>query len=103
MDKFEKIPRDEQETIIHIDYYECVVTLYTTRENVYKRLKNKLGEADEVRRNKQGLIESAKFKRSFANKQEINKLLSRRGVIGSVSANVSDDAEDVEENESEEE
>lgn len=43
--KFIKTNREEQETIINIDYYNKEIFLYTSREAVYKRLLKKIGEA----------------------------------------------------------
>ena len=41
---WEQVPRDEQETIINVDYYEKTMTLYTSRKSVAQRLKKKVGE-----------------------------------------------------------
>lgn len=41
---FIKTSREEQETIINVDYYEKKIILYTSRESVYKRLINRIGK-----------------------------------------------------------
>lgn len=41
---FIKTVREEQETIINIDYFEKIVILYTSRESVYKRLISRIGQ-----------------------------------------------------------
>ena len=40
------VPRDEQETVINIDYYEKTITVYTSRKSVAERLKRKVGDPD---------------------------------------------------------
>lgn len=39
---FIKTSREEQETIINVDYYKKRIILYTSRELVYKRLINRI-------------------------------------------------------------
>lgn len=45
---WEVIPRDEQETIISINYFEKAITVYTSRKQVAERLKKKIGEPNYV-------------------------------------------------------
>lgn len=42
------IPRDEQETVINVDYYTKTITVYTSRKQVAERLKRKVGEPTNI-------------------------------------------------------
>ena len=42
--EWEIVPRDEQETIINIDYYKKTINVYTSRKQVGERLKKKIGD-----------------------------------------------------------
>ena len=46
--EWEIIPRDEQETVINIDYCEKEITVYTSRKSVADRLIKKIGEPTKV-------------------------------------------------------
>ena len=43
-----EIPRDEQETVINIDYEERTLMLYTTRKSVANKLMKKVGEPTKI-------------------------------------------------------
>lgn len=45
---WETIPREEQETVISIDYEEKTLTFYTTRKSVAKRIERKVGSPTKV-------------------------------------------------------
>lgn len=45
---WEAVPREEQETIINIDYCERTLNLYTNRKSVAQKLLKKVGEPTEV-------------------------------------------------------
>ena len=45
---WEVIDRDEQETIVNIDYFEKKLKLYTNRKSVAQRLKKKVGEPTKI-------------------------------------------------------
>ena len=40
------VPRDEQETVINVDYFEKTITVYTSRKSVAERLRKKIGDPD---------------------------------------------------------
>lgn len=78
---WEIIPRDEQETIINIDYFEKTITVYTTRKSVAQRLKKKIGEPTSVDKNN-GKIYSVTYKRNLFDK-DVSKFFSKMLLIGS--------------------
>ena len=45
---WEIIDRDEQETLINVDYYEKTLSFYTTRKSVARRLEKKVGKPTKV-------------------------------------------------------
>lgn len=45
---WEIVPRDEQETIINIDYCEKIIKVYTTRKSVADRLAKKVGKPTKI-------------------------------------------------------
>ena len=49
--EWEIVPRDEQETLINIDYYEKTINVYTSRKQVGERLKKKIGEPTDIYKN----------------------------------------------------
>lgn len=44
--KWEKIPLEEQETLINIDYYEQCARIYSTKKSVCRALARKIGKPD---------------------------------------------------------
>lgn len=79
--EWEIIPRDEQETMIHIDYCEKVIGVYTSRKQVAERLKRKIGEPTNkfVHDNR---IYAVDYKRNLYDK-DVAKFLSKMLLIGS--------------------
>lgn len=74
------VPRDEQETIINIDYFEKIITVYTTRKAVALRLKKKLGEPTSCDENN-GKVYSVTYKRNLFDK-DVAKFFSKMLMIG---------------------
>ena len=78
--EWEVIPRDEQETIVQIDYYEKKIDVYTTRKSVAKRLEKKVGKPDEVQINN-NCIWSVSYRRDLSDKN-IKSFLSVGTLVG---------------------
>ena len=78
--EWENIPRDEQETILNIDYAEKEITVYTNRKSVAKRLKNKIGEPTNIDVS-YGRICSVTYKRNLFDK-DVSKFFSKMLLIG---------------------
>ena len=78
--EWEIVPRDEQETIINIDYCEKTINIYTSRKQVGERLKKKIGEPTDkyVSNNK---IYAVNYKRNLFDK-DVAKFLSKMLLIG---------------------
>ncbi len=83
MNKFENISREEQETIINIDYFEKQVHCYTSRYSTYDRLLKKLGEPTTTYYTSKK-ISGAKWSISFNEKQKLRVIFSRPNIIGSL-------------------
>lgn len=49
--EWENIPRDEQETVMNIDYCEKTINVYTTRKQVGERLIKKIGQPTRILKN----------------------------------------------------
>ena len=83
MINFNKINREEQESIICIDYYKKCLIIYTSKEITYKRLLKKLGNPYKLfyTNNK---ISGAKWEVPFSNKKSIKICLSRPLLIGTL-------------------
>ena len=80
--EWEIIPRDEQETIINIDYCEKTINVYTSRKQVGERLKKKIGEpTDKYISN--GKIYAVNYKRNLFDK-DVTKFLSKMLLIGAI-------------------
>ena len=78
--EWEIVPRDEQETIINIDYCEKIINVYTSRKQVGERLKKKIGEpTDKYISN--GKIYAVNYKRNLFDK-DVAKFLSKMLLIG---------------------
>ena len=91
----EIIPRDEQETIINIDYFKKTINVYTSRKQVGERLKKKIGEPTDkyVSNNK---IYAVNYKRNLFDK-DVSKFLSKMLLIGAFRDENSSNDEIVEE------
>jgi len=78
---WEQVPRDEQETIINVDYYEKKMTFYTSRKSVAQRLKRKVGEPTSVDKIN-GRISGVTYVRGL-HEDDVKKFFSISSVIGS--------------------
>ena len=78
--EWEIVPRDEQETLISIDYYEKTINVYTSRKQVAERLKKKIGEPTDkyISNNK---VYAVNYKRNLFDK-DVAKFLSKMLLIG---------------------
>ena len=93
--EWEIIPRDEQETIINIDYCEKTINVYTSRKQVWERLKKKIGEpTDKYVSN--GKIYAVNYKRNLFDK-DVAKFLSKMLLIGAFRDENSTDNKSIEE------
>ena len=94
--EWEIIPRDEQETIINIDYCEKTINVYTSRKQVGERLKKKIGEpTDKYISN--GKIYAVNYKRNLFDK-DVAKFLSKMLLIGAFRDENSVSDKNIEEN-----
>ena len=80
MSKFYSTPKDEQETIINIDYFDKTVSLYSTKEHIYKTLTKYLGQPSNIDYYN-GLPCSFEYKLSFDD-DCLKKILSITTLIG---------------------
>ena len=78
---WEQVPRDEQETIINVDYYEKKMTFYTTRKAVAQRLKKKVGEPTSIDKTN-GRISGVTYIRGL-HEDDIKQFFSISSVLGS--------------------
>lgn len=78
--EWEIVPRDEQETLINIDYYEKTINVYTSRKQVAERLKKKIGEPTDIYKNG-NKIYAVNYKRNLFDK-DVAKFLSKMLLIG---------------------
>ena len=93
--EWEIVPRDEQETLINIDYCEKVINVYTSRKQVGERLKKKIGEpTDKYISN--GKIYAVNYKRNLFDK-DVAKFLSKMLLIGAFRDENSTDNKSIEE------
>lgn len=88
--KWEVIPRDEQETIINVDYYEKTISVYTTRKQTAERLYKKIGEPTKIDLH-DGYISGVTYVRNLFDK-DVAKFFSKGLIIGTFrEQNVKDD------------
>lgn len=73
------IPREEQETIINLDYLDKKISLYTTRYAVANKLKNKIGEPTKINYSN-NKIDSVEYEMSM-NDKRTRYLLSVRVLL----------------------
>ena len=93
--EWEIVPRDEQETLINIDYCEKTINIYTSRKQVGERLKKKIGEpTDKYISN--GKIYAVNYKRNLFDK-DVAKFLSKMLLIGAFRDENSTDNKSIEE------
>ena len=93
--EWEIVPRDEQETLINIDYYEKTINVYTSRKQVAERLKKKIGDPTDkyISNNK---VYAVNYKRNLYDK-DVSKFLSKMLLIGAFRDENSSNDEIVEE------
>lgn len=93
--EWEIVPRDEQETIINIDYYEKTINVYTSRKQVGERLKKKIGEPTDkyISNNK---VYAVNYRRNLYDK-DVAKFLSKMLLIGAFRDENSVDNKSIEE------
>lgn len=78
--EWEIIPRDEQETIINIDYFDKTINVYTSRKQVADRLKKKIGEPTRLYTS-ENRIYGVDYKRNLFDK-DVSKFFSKMLMIG---------------------
>ena len=69
----------EQETTINIDYLQCIVDLYTSKQSVASKLKHYLGEPTKTYKTKKE-ITGVRYIKGF-NDKDVKKLLSKTIII----------------------
>lgn len=79
--KWEEIPRDEQETIINVDYCDKTISFYTCRKSVADRLLRKIGEPTKIDTH-DGKICGVTYQRNLFDK-DLAKFFSKMLLIGS--------------------
>lgn len=89
--KWEMIPRDEQETIMNIDYCDKIISVYTSRKSVGERLIKKLGEPTRIDR-RNNLVSGITYERSLFDK-DVSKFFSKMLLIGAFRDNNGQDDE----------
>lgn len=89
--KWEMIPRDEQETIMNIDYCKKTISVYTSRKSVGERLIKKLGEPTRIDR-RNNLVSGITYERSLFDK-DVSKFFSKMLLIGAFRDNNGQDDE----------
>lgn len=77
---WEVVPRDEQETIINIDYCEKTIDVYTTRKQVGKRLEKRIGEPTTIYSG-DNKIYAVNYRRNLFDK-DVAKFFSKMLLIG---------------------
>lgn len=87
-------PREEQETMLNIDYCDKTISVYTSRKSVGERLYKKLGEPTRTE-TQNGLISSVTYERSLFDK-DVSKFFSKMLLIGAFRENNSQGNEIVE-------
>ena len=93
--KWAVIDRDEQESIINIDYCEKKMTFYTSRKSVGERLRKKVGEPTHTD-TQNGLISGVMYERNLHDK-DIKQFLSVSTIIGGFRQNYVPSDKDIEE------
>ena len=78
--KFNNTLPEENETIINIDYFARVLTIYSSRKAVIQRLYNKLGEPNKTDYIK-NTVTGASWIIKFEDKKRIGFALSRPTLI----------------------
>lgn len=68
------VPREEQETIVNIDYEERTLSFYTTRKSVGNKLLKRVGKPDKIETS-EGKITAVNYTRKLSDK-DIRSFLS---------------------------
>jgi hypothetical protein len=92
--KWEIIPRDEQETLIDVDYYEKTISVYTTRKQTAERLLKKIGEPTKTDYHN-NLISGVTYVRNLFDK-DVAKFFSKGLIIGTFRDNSTENDEIIE-------
>lgn len=95
--EWEIVPRDEQETIINVDYFKKKISVYTTRKSTADRLLKKIGEPTYVYKIT-GLISGVIYERNLFDK-DVAKFFSKGLIIGGFRENKAKDDKLIKENE----
>lgn len=74
------VPRDEQETVINVDYFNKTITVYTSRKSVAERLKRKVGEPTNIGKI-EGKISDVTYEMPLHDKR-VKQFLSIGNIIG---------------------
>lgn len=80
--KWKSVSKEEQETIINIDYYDKTISLYTTKQSVANRLKKKIGAPTNINE-VNGIIYSVEYKMSILD-ERVRKLIAKTTLITQV-------------------
>lgn len=75
MRKFFNIPIEEKETLIHFDYFNKKMNIYTTRVASMRKLEKAIGIADKTEKTN-GQIVSMEWNIPFEHRKNIKKALS---------------------------
>lgn len=89
--KWRITPRDEQETIIHVNYEDGLVMLYTTRKAVARRFEKAAGEPDVTYRLPDEGICAVEWRRTFA---ECGILFHKSKIVGAVASKMDSESEE---------
>lgn len=92
---WEIVPRDEQECLINIDYFEKKLNFYTSRKSVAERLKRKVGEPTKVDMTN-GKISGVTYVRNLHD-DDIKQFLSISSLVGGFRKNNNQNEEYIEE------
>lgn len=93
--KWKIVPRNEQETMMNIDYYDKTISIYTSRKQVGERLYKKFGEPT-YSDTQNGLTSSVTYVRNLFDK-DVSKFFSKMLLIGAFRENDAQNDELVEE------
>lgn len=86
---WEIVPRDEQETLINVDYCDKQITIYTNRKATGNRLMKKIGKPTKIDFHN-GSISGITYKRNLFDK-DVAKFFSKTLIIGTFRENDSKD------------
>lgn len=77
---WEIVPRDEQETLINVDYCDKKITIYTSRKATANRLAKKIGDPTKIDYNN-GFVTGVTYVRNLFDK-DVAKFFSKTLIIG---------------------